>query len=87
MPSLGYKRWCTAAVGALAGWCPRERRGAQTATDELLLDEFYFSLLRQVELGIHAPHLLLENRELEWLAAPPRVVLPKAATALGVVVP
>ena len=67
-------------------WAARGRgRGAQTAADELLLDEFYFSLLRLPELGILVPHLLLENGEREGLAAPLRVLRPKVATALGVV--
>ena len=59
--------------------------GAQTATDELLLDEFYSSLLRLFELGILVPHFLLKHGEREGLAAPLRVLRPKVATALGVV--
>ena len=87
MPSVWYKRRCTAARRVHKEATRARGRGAQTATDELLLNEFYFSLLRLLERGIHTLQLVLENRELEWLSAPPRVVLPKAATALGVVVP
>lgn len=60
-------------------------RGAQTATDKLLVDEFYFSLLRLPELGILLPDLPLKNGEREGLAAPLRVLRPKTSTALGVV--
>ncbi len=87
MPSVGNKRRCTQRRRVHKEAARARGRGAQTATDELLLNEFYFSLIRLLELGILSLQLFLENREREWLAAPPRVVLPKAATALGVVVP
>ena len=90
LPSVGCTQQRCTSGGAQRRWVHKraargQGRGAQTATDELLLDEFYSSLLRLFELGILVPHFLLKHGEREGLAAPLRVLRPKVATALGVV--